>query len=61
MVEAICGAAEADEHNLRTRLRKREHRVKWAIILAIGWNLRVENTLRCAKLLGMEVTPIAGN
>jgi len=58
MVEAIFGAEESDEHNLRTRLRIREHREKWGQIIAIGWNLKVLNRLRCTKHLGIEVTPL---
>ncbi len=58
MIEAIFGAEESDEHNLRTRFRKEENREKWGVILAMGWNLKVLNRLRCRKMLGMEVTSI---
>ncbi len=36
MIEAIFGAEESDEHNLRTRFRKEENREKWGVILAMG-------------------------
>ncbi len=61
MIEAIFGAEESDEHNLRTRFRKDGNREKWGIILATGWNLKVLNRLRCTKSLGMEVVPIIRN
>jgi hypothetical protein len=58
MIEAIFGAEESDEHNLRTRFRIKEHREKWGVPLAIGWNLKVLNRLLCAKQLGINVTPL---
>jgi hypothetical protein len=61
MIEAIFGAEESDEHNLRTSFRKEENRERWGIILAMGWNLKVLNRLRCGRMLGMEVTSIVRN
>ncbi len=61
MIEAIFGAEESDEHNLRTRFRKDRNRERWGIILAMGWNLKVLNRLRCRRSLGMEVTSIIRN
>lgn len=61
MIEAIFGAEESDEHNLRTRFRKEENRKRWGVILAMGWNLKILNRLRCTKMLGMEVTSIIRN
>jgi len=61
MIEAIFGAEESDEHNLRTRFRKEENRERWGIILAMGWNLKVLNRLRCRKVLDMEVVSIIRN
>ncbi len=59
LIEAIFGAEETDDRNkLRTRFRITEHREKWGLMLATGWNLRVLNRLRCTRLLGMEVKPI---
>ncbi len=58
MIEAIFGAEESDEHSLRTRFRKDENRERWGVILAMGWNLKVLNRLRCRKMLEMEVTSI---
>jgi hypothetical protein len=55
MAEAIFEAEESDGHNLHTRFRKKESQRRWRIALAIGWNLKVSNRLRCAKSLGMEV------
>lgn len=61
MVEAVFGEEEADDHNLHTRFRIREHQEKWGQILAIGWNLKVLNRLRCMKHLGIEVKQIIWN
>lgn len=61
MIEAIFGGEESDGHNLSTRFRIRKHQEKWGIILAIGWNLKVLNRLRCAKQLRIEVKPIKNN
>ena len=61
MIEAIFGAEESDEHNLRTRFRTEENRGRWGIILAMGWNLKILNRLRCGKMLGMEVASIVRN
>jgi hypothetical protein len=59
MIEAIFGAEESDEHNnLRTRFRRDDNRRRWGPIMAIGWNLKILNRLRCRKILGMEVTSI---
>jgi hypothetical protein len=55
MVEAIFGAEESQGHRLRTRFRTDGSRERWGPALAVGWNLRVLNRLRCAKSLGMEV------
>src|SRR5438132_315826 len=61
MIEAIFGAEESDEHNLRTRFRTEENWERWGIILAMGWNLKVLNRLRCRKMLGMGVASIVRN
>ena len=61
MIEAIFGAEESDEHNLRTRFRKEENRERWGIILAMGWNLKILNRMKCTKMLGMEVMSIIRN
>ena len=61
MIEAIFGAGETDEHNLRTRFRKEENRARWGSILAMGWNLKVLNRPKCARVLGMEVVSIIRN
>jgi len=66
MMEAIFGAEESDEHNLRTRFRKEEeNRSRWGIIiiiiLAMGWNLKILNRTKCTKMLGMEVMSIIRN
>ena len=61
MVEAIFGAEESQGHSLRTGFRKDENRERWGPIMAMGWNLRVLNRLRCRKSLGMEVVPIVRN
>ncbi len=52
---------ESKDHNLHTRFRKKENRERWWVIIAIGWNLRVLNRLRCTKELGMEVKSIIRN
>ncbi len=46
MIEAIFGAEESDEHNLRTRFRKEENRERWGQIMAMGWNLKILNRVR---------------
>ena len=61
MIEAIFGAEESDEHNLRTRFRREDNRRRWGPIMAVGWNLKVLNRLRWTKMLGMEVTSIIRN
>jgi hypothetical protein len=61
MIEAIFGAEESDEHNLRTRFRKEANRERWGVILATGWNLKALNRLRCMKSLVMEVVSIIRN
>ena len=61
MIEAIFGAEESQGHRLRTRFRTVGSRERWGPAMAIGWNLRVLNRLRCAKSLGMEVMPLIRN
>jgi hypothetical protein len=61
MIEAIFGAEESDNHNLKTRFRIRENRERWGKILPIGWNLKVLNRLQCAKSLGIEIKPTIRN
>ena len=61
LIEAIFGAEEAGGHRLRTRFRKEESRERWGPVMAIGWNLKVLNRIRCAKKLGMEVMPLIRN
>ena len=61
MVESVFGAEETDGHRLRTRFRKEKNRERWGPIMAIGWNLKVLNRLRCGKSLGMEVKPLIRN
>ncbi len=58
MIEAIFGAEESADHNLRTRFRKESNRQKWGPITAIGWNLKILNRLRCTKMLRIEVKSI---
>jgi hypothetical protein len=54
MIEAIFGAEESDEYNLKTRFRLKGHREKGGVILAIVWIL---NRLLCAKQVGINMTP----
>lgn len=61
MIEAIFGAEESGGHRLRTRFRNTGSRERWGPAMAIGWNLKVLNRLRCAKSLGMEVIPLVRN
>jgi hypothetical protein len=61
MIEAIFGAEESKDHRLHTRFRKDENRERWGTIIAIGWDLKVLNRLRCTKELGMEVKSIIRN
>jgi hypothetical protein len=57
----VFGAEETDEHRLRTRFRKEENRERWGPVMAVGWNLKVLNRLRCGRILGMEVMPLIRN
>jgi hypothetical protein len=61
MVESVFGAEETDGHRLRTRFRKEENRERWGPVMAVGWNLKVLNRLRCGRILGMEVMPLIRN
>ena len=61
LIEGIFGAEETDGHRLRTRFRKEENRERWGPIMAMGWNLKVLNRLRCGNTLGMEVVPLVRN
>ena len=61
LIEAIFGAEESGGHRLRTRLRTEESRQRWGPAMAIGWNLKVLNRIRCARSLGMEVMPLIRN
>jgi hypothetical protein len=61
MTEAIFGAEESKDQRLHTRFRKDENRERWGTIIAIGWDLKVLNRLRCTKELGMEVKSIIRN
>jgi hypothetical protein len=55
IIEAIFGAEETDNHNLKTKFRLVENQESWGKILAIGWNLKVLNRLQSAKSLGIKV------
>ena len=57
LVEGIFGAEETGGHRLRTRFRTEGSRERWGPAMAIGWNLRVLNRIRCGKRLRMEVLP----
>jgi len=52
IIEAIFGAEESKDHRLRTRFRKDENRERWGTIIAIGWDMKALNRLRCTKELG---------
>jgi hypothetical protein len=61
LIEGIFGAEEIGGHRLRCRFRTEGSRERWGPALAIGWNLKVLNRIRCGKRLGMEVMPIIRN
>ena len=61
MIEAIFGAEESDGHNLKTLFRIKENQERWGKMLAIGWNLKVQNRLESARSLGIEVKPTVRN
>lgn len=61
MIEGIFGAEESDGHRLRTRLRKEENRERWGPTMAMRWNLKVLNRIRCGNRLGVEVMPLVRN
>jgi hypothetical protein len=49
LIEAIFGGEESNNHKLKTRFRTKEHQEKWGQIIAIGWNLKTLNRIRCTK------------
>jgi hypothetical protein len=61
LIEAIFGGEESNNHKLKTRFRIKEHQEKWGQILAIGWNLKTLNRIRCTKQLKITVKPILHN
>jgi hypothetical protein len=61
LIEAIFGGEESDNHKLKTRFRIKEHQEKWGQIIAIGWNLKTLNRIRCTKQPKITVKPILHN
>lgn len=61
LIEGIFGAEETDGHRLRTRFRKEGNRERWGPVMAMGWNLKALNRIRCGNRLGMEVVPLVRN
>ena len=61
LIEGVFGAEESDGHRLRTRFRKEESRERRGPIMAMGWNLKVLNRIRCGNRLGVEVVPLVRN
>ena len=61
MIEAIFGAEESYDHNLRIRFGTEENRKRTGRgghHRRDGWNLKILNRLRRRKVLGMEVASI---
>ena len=48
MVEGIFGAEEARAHRLLCRYRKKETQERFGLLLAVTWNVRALNRIRCA-------------
>ncbi len=48
MVEGIFGAEETRSHRLLCRYRKKEPQERFGVLLAITWNVRALNRIRCA-------------
>ena len=48
MVEGIFGAEETRARRLLCRCRKKETRERFGMLLAITWNVRALNRIRCA-------------
>ena len=48
MVEGIFGAGETRAHWLLCRYRRKETQVRFCMLLAITWNMRPLNRIRCA-------------
>ena len=48
MVEGIFGAEETRSHRLLCRYRKKETQERFGALLAITWNVRALNRIRCA-------------
>ena len=48
MVEGIFGAEETRSHRLLCRYRKKETQERFGVLLAITWNVRALNRIRCA-------------
>ena len=48
MVEGIFGAEETSNHRLLCRYRKKETQERFGMLLAITWNVRTLNRIRCA-------------
>ena len=48
MVEGIFGAEETRARRLLCRYRKKETQERFGMLLAITWNVRALNRIRCA-------------
>ena len=60
IVEGIFGAEEtAHHHQLYCRFRLKNNKIRFGLIMGIGWNLCVLNRLQCAKRLEIKITPYA--
>ena len=53
MVEGVFGAEETRAHRLLCRYRKKETQERFGVLLAITWNVRTLNRIRCAAELAV--------
>ena len=56
--EGIFGAEETAHHHhqLYCRFRLKNNKIRFGLIMGIGWNLCVLNRLQCAKRLEIKMT-----
>ena len=58
LIEGIFRAEEtAHHHQLYCRFRLKNNKIRFGLIMGIGWNMGVLNRLQCAKRLEIKMTP----
>ena len=56
MIEGVFGGEESKRHQLHCRFILPDNRRRFGKIRAIAWNIKVLNRLRCARMLGIEIS-----